>query len=512
MILRTILGACALLLAGIGDAPAVTLNARGEGQLLIFPYYATTGGNASFLTIVNYRQQAKVLRLRVAEGENAQDALSLLIYLAPSDVWTGVLFDPGDGQVPGLMSDDKSCSIPAIRGNDTLPLFHGRRYMPLRPSPADGGSIGPARLREGFIEVLELASIRTATQTFRHVTPVTSVSAPDCGALAQAWLAGGYWAADPLRDLANPTGGIGGELSILNVAAGIAFGLQPTAIEDFRVDPQDSPRGTTSSVARHWLPAAHEPPLSTLALTDPAAGTAAADVIADGRPRRLTYPAPTRAVDAVSAVLMAAQLSAPYEEDPTYGARTSFVLTYPTRSLYTSQEYIGSGAAVAPFGEPFRGLVPLDASTGMRINLMNRESRAEVFTPVQGACGGFGECPPNPVRARLPGTVVEVLGIGGLPDPQLGTRLHGDIGGAQTYRPQYPSGWLQLLATRTAGSGLLRPSLEGESLRGLPVIGVRLITYVNTAVMFGVLANYSTALPMSSFTQCVGDGGVGCSP
>lgn len=502
-ILRTLIGCFIWLLAGLDTAEAVVLNARGEGQLLIFPYYSTAAGNSTLLTLTNYRQQPKVLRVRIAEGENAQDAGSFHVYMAPYDVWTGVLFDRGDGATPGLATSDESCTVPALRESASLPqLPGGLRYLPLQGGLADAGSRDPARLREGFVEVLEVASIRQPSVSARAVTPRNG-QPRDCAVLQAAWEApGGYWRADPLKDLANPAGGIGGEIAIVNVAAGTVFGIAPVAIDDFRVDPADQPRGSSSSVALHARLSSREPPLSTLALTDPARGIASADVLADGQPRRLSYPAPQRAADAVSAVLMLGRAGAVFEQDAAIGSRTSYVLTYPTRPLYTDQQYIGQATGIAPFPARFQGRVPLDRALGMRFNLLNRESSIVALGgPPDDGCGFV--CPP-PLQARLPGTAVEVLAPGGTPDPQLGTRLHADIGYGANSLPTATNGWLQLHADRFGGQrNQLRPSLEGYSLRGLPLIGTRVITYVNEDIGDGVRANYSTALPMSGYTQCV---------
>ena len=93
--------AIALLLAG--TAQAVRVDPRGEGQVLIFPYYTTAAGNTTLLSLTNYRRQAKVVQLRIAEGENARTALTFNIYLRPEDTWTGALFDRGNGEPPALL-------------------------------------------------------------------------------------------------------------------------------------------------------------------------------------------------------------------------------------------------------------------------------------------------------------------------------------------------------------------------------------------------------------------------
>lgn len=503
----------AATLAISGAAAAVVVNPRGQGQALIFPYYTTAAGNTSLITINNHSNQAKVVHVRWAEGEGGRTALALRVYLGQFDSWTGAVVDRGDGAAPALISTDRSCTHPEIVRSTTLPqLPDGRRYLPFGPLPADAGSATPERLREGYVEAVEVASIRAQTAIYGAVTPAQG-EPRNCAAIAAAWtVPGGYWSGDSLRDLANPTGGLSGEIAIVDVAAGVIFAASALALEDYRTDPADQPRGTLASVALH---AQVRDDLSLLghALNDPVTQTAYANVVSDGRPLTLSYAAPARAIDAVSAVLAAVELSGPFEESVALGARTSFVLTYPTRAMYTHAAMSGSVDAIAPFHEAFGGLRPLTEG-GTLLRLVDREALFEVWSNPWGGCGF--PCPPSRA-ARLPGSAVEVLAIGGAPDPLLGTRLHGDIGivgnGGMSL-PQQGAGflWLNLIQPFDGLAALLRPSREGYRLRGLPVLGLRLINYVNANAQPGVLANYSSALPMTAAARCVTEGGAVCLP
>lgn len=502
----------ALLLAG--TAGAVSLNPRGQGQALVFPYYTTAAGNA---TLTNFGNDAKVVQLRIAEGENGRGAAALTIYLSQKDSWTGAVFDRGEGQAPALLSTDHTCTWPELTDSTTLPqLPDGRRYMPLGPLPADAGSTSLQRLREGFVEAVEVATIRRDSATGVAITPSSGVR--NCAAVAARWTApDGIWLRDPLQDLANPTGDLGGEVAVVNVANGSIFAVPALALDDYRADPLDNPRGTLASVARHSQASASMPSLLSHALSDPAAMTAKANLIADGRALQLTYPVPAQAVDAVSAVLMTAQMGAPFEESAESGARSSLVLTYPTRAFYTDTQQPGAQVPLAPFVRAFAGVLPLPEAGGLAYRVVDREAvYLESTFPQPGEGCGFTICPPTTL-ARLPGTSVEVLAPGGTPDPLLGTRLHGDIGfiGGSSLPQQNRAGWLQL--TLAPGNPqligpLLRPSLEGYRLRGLPVIGTRLLTYVNAHAAPGMLANYSTAMAISSSAACIKTDATACQP
>lgn len=506
----------AVLAAGcvvLGSAQAVSVNARGQGQVLIYPYYNVAAGNTTLVTLTNHSAQAKAILLRVADGENGRSAASINVYLSPGDSWTATLFDRGGSEAPGLLTQDSSCTFPFDNSLALPQLPDGRRYLPLGFEVDDAGSLGVERLREGYIEAVEMATIRPDTATFAAISRNAS-GARDCGTIAAAWEAhSGYWLAEPLRDLANPTGGLSGEAAIVNVAAGTIFGAAAIALEDFRVDPQDQPRGSSASVAMNGVFAPGSGSLLVHALSNPQAGTAIADLIADGRALKATYPAPSRAIDAVSAVLSAAQLAAAFDTTPALGATSSFVLTYPTRAFYVDPAVSGQPVALEPFDALFAGAVPLQHSVGRAFQLRNREGMiVSRSVPAEGCSAGCAQSP----LLRSTETAVEVIAPGGVADVLLDSHLHGDIGASSGSRlpiPQRGSGWLLIDLEQARGGGIapaLRASLEGYRLRGLPVLGTRFISYINAEANPGVLANYSSAGPMSSVAHCVNSQNQAC--
>lgn len=505
------------LAAVAGAADAVVVNPRGQGQALIFPYYTTAAGNSSVLTLTNQSPQAKIVRLRWAEGENGRTAAQLDVYLGEYDSWTAALFERGRGEAPGLLTTDRSCTNPAIATSTTLPqLPDGRRYLPLGPAITDdAGSDGPQRLREGYVEALELASIRRTTPTYYAIVP--GADGPrDCAAvLAASTPPSGYWISEPLRDLANPTGGLSGEVSVVDVASGVVFAAAAVALDDYRSDPLDRPRGTLASVALNGA-LGGPPSLLAHALNDPAARIARARLLVGGETLSLSYPAPERAVDAVSAVLTATELFGTYEETPALGAHTSFVLTYPTRPLYTDPAQSGAAQPLAPFTSAFAGVRAPAEADGIGFVVYDRDARMLRFL-IPGPGCGF-PCPPLLPAVRLPGTAVEVLALGATPDPLLGTRLPGDIGFQHNDGGRYVpdgAGHLRLILQQSLSSttpALSRPSLEGRRLSGLPVVGLRLTNYVNANAAPGLLANYSSALPMTAALRCVDEAGQACAP
>lgn len=503
----------ALLLGGAAaSAQAVRLNGQGEGQALIFPYYTTAAGNSTLLTLSNYTLVPKVVQLRFAESEHGRTALALNIYLAGADSWTAALVDRGADRAPELITRDDSCTFPLLSTTTTLPnMPSDLRYGTLALATPDAGSAGESRLREGFIEAVELATIPYGTTTANALRP-GETSPPNCALIADYWTLEppqGRWRADPLADLRNPTGGLSGEVAIINVANGTVYVTAPTAIDDYRTDPQDQPRGTLATTARHTVANRDTASLLVHALNDPETGTAIAHVVADGRNLSLSYP-PGRAVDAVSAVLTASQLQAPLEEDPPLGARSTYVLTYPTRALYADPALSGSATPLPPFGTLLAGPRALGTGPSYRVLAADRRGFVQGFD----GCNGLPGC--QPTVARTTGTALETVAPGGSPDPLLGTRLNGNLGKQVPNSPGNSvllSGWLMLDLANAANplrGEPLRPSLDGWRLLGVPVIGTRLQNYVNANVTAGVLANYSAARPMTARTRCVDAAGNAC--
>ncbi|WP_257385257.1 hypothetical protein [Tahibacter caeni] len=496
-------------LSAASAAPAVLLGQRDQGQALIFPYYSANAGNSTVLTLSNNGERGKVVQLRVAEGEIGETALVTNVYLAGRDSWSAAIARAGAGVV--LLSDDASCVLPAL--SQASPQQPGRRLQPLLVDAAPGNSPMIERTAEGWIEAIEVASIVPNTATDR-ATGNAGGQGRDCAALAAAWTApGGYWAGQPLRDLANPRGGLSGYAAVINVAAGTFFGAAAVALDEFRTDPDDRPRGSIASVVRHFLPTPQQSLSLADALSGPQERSVNADVVVDDRRVTLSYPL-ERAVDAVSAVLAASEVSADFDTRSALGATTSFVQTFPTKRFYTNPALLppGTTAPLPPFRTMYNARAPLSVVEREWVLISDREGRALLDS------GGaqFGGCETS---AHHPATALAVVVPGGgAPDALLASRYHGNMAtfcGPTAGMAPDQAGLVTLkLGQPTFGNGpvALRPSREGLRLLGLPLIALRLINYVNTGAQQGVLANYSSALPLAASAQCVDGTGQSCTP
>ncbi len=500
------------LLAGVAfmgcmqAASGVSLSPRGIGQVLLFPYYTVNANNNTLISIVNTTAQGKAVRVRFAEGENGRDAFSLNVYLGWYDTWTAAIgptidqlpSNDGGSVVATLVTNDQTCTVPAIPATGvqfSTATFSGAN--------ADPGDAGDSRTTEGTIEVIEMGSVSDNSPT-----ETAFLSGQGCAAFVNAWSPGGYWVENPNGGILNPTGGLYGTGYIVNVEQGTIFSYAATAIEAFRADPADQPRGSTSSVVLHTAPGATHPNLAD-ALSDPQQNIAVAKVFDGDATFTATYPAPAQAVDAVSAVLTASVLSNDFSSTSSEGASTNYILSYPTRRFYTDPAIVGS-TAISPFRALFAGIQQYAEVESVPLLAFDREGN----TP------GFG-CPFHGCDYSIftSETSVEVLNFDVDANAFLGSRLRGspglELGGyagpvrldsfptegftSLYFDPlQFPfDGYAGNFAAR-----FLRPSIERIEFAGLPVIGFATQNLVNSNVHNGVLANYSSAVAHRVTTNC----------
>ena len=215
-----ILSLAALLFAA--DANAVYVNPNGAGQALIYPYYtaSSAGGNPfnTYVSIVNHSRESKSLRVRFREGRNGREVLAFNLLLEGPGAWAGAVVPFGDGT--RLLTTDASCansgfSIEIVPGSPPFKAFSSASYT---GANADGHGEGLDRTREGFVEVIEMASIR-----FTDAVTNAPLAPPTCDDFRAERLA---------PRLAAPTGGLSGTLTLINVLSGMDFTANAEALAD----------------------------------------------------------------------------------------------------------------------------------------------------------------------------------------------------------------------------------------------------------------------------------------
>jgi hypothetical protein len=213
--------ALACLAAAALPASAVYLDPSGIGQALIYPYYTAQSTGTAFntlITVVNRGTDSKVIRVRFREGRNAREVASFNLYLGGRDTWTGaVIADAGGAR---FITADQSCVNPVFPPSVDGPT---RFFEFSNASLGDGAGTDAGRLREGFIEMIEMGTLTGNEDA--AVRPPTNVSNPtgpsNCAAVQGPSVA---FQVNP------PTGNLSGTLTLINVATGMNFTVNAVAL------------------------------------------------------------------------------------------------------------------------------------------------------------------------------------------------------------------------------------------------------------------------------------------
>ncbi|MDX1735185.1 MAG: hypothetical protein R3228_12500, partial [Halioglobus sp.] len=319
-------------MAGVNGAQAVHVNQDGLGQVLLFPYYTTTGGQDTYINLVNTTDEYKAVKVRILESLNSQEVLDFNLYLSPEDHWSAVIYADPDGEGAVIRSDDNSCTVPnAINEGAVVPftnfLFTG-----------DGRVNGLERTKEGYVEVIEMGIVFDGIdpddeQWQDYILHDQPEGVPaNCGKLSDAWSTGGLWIQGPTeanRDLSAPTGGLYGYGVLIDVQEGTAAGYDAVALDNF-IDPMDP---FADSV--HTDPGDTTPNLGQ--------STNSYDVIIGNA---VVSGVANNGFDAVSAVLMNNTISNDYVLESDIEGGTDWVITFPTK-----RDYVDSIPADAPFSQ-----------------------------------------------------------------------------------------------------------------------------------------------------------------
>lgn len=454
----------ALALVATG-ARAMTINANGTGQVLIYPYYTVNKNQQTLFTVNNPTDAAKAVQILFHEGYDGRPVYAADIFLAPRQSWSAVVFALSDLGVTGdgvaIQSNDNACLQPRVHIANTTPNAAYDLFTDLffTNEQTDGGPTGDAREREGYIELIELAEIQGATEAAVWPDFVT----PNCTPLSL-----------PLvdSDFTAPTGGLAGNLAVINVPQGTFFAFEPVAIDGFRF----------------------QPTLPTGAVLldqggDDTADTVSASINYHGAFVTATYPK-SRAIDAVSALFMANLVSGDIDETADIGANTDWVLTFPTKEFYVDTGFNTAGDDFAPFEVYFDDIAGGGSPVTSTLTLYNHDGSV-----ARNVCS-FNECPPVPAPVIQYQTQIVTFGAATTPSAVLGSAL----------TTQSPFLFSPVTGELTF-SNALGASNEGIVLTGVPVFGVQAINYVNSNVTAGVLSNYSGATHLRTTVSCTRNGG-----
>lgn len=456
-------GALALALLGtLHSALAVSVNPRGIGEALIYPYYTINKNQNTLISVVNPTDIGKAVQVRFREGYNGRDALSFVLYLAPGDVWTASMSED-DFEGVRVKTSDKSCTSSPFPDDGVSLTSAG--YDGTSPAyPADAGPQDLSRTREGSIELIVGADVTPGSATAVAIAR-GQASAPSCSGLSPM----------TLGDLGPPTGGIFGSASIVDVGEGTFFAYNADALQGLtgkQLFSDALPLGPTLADANS--------PESKLD------GSVAYVVGHDQRSLALDY---SSGIDAVSAVLMADAIYGEYFVDNGFGANTDWIMTFPTKSFYVDKGLYPANPT-APFEQPF--VDPGLSNVSVTANVCDREQTCQA-----NAAASALSYEVNAIPIRTGNVFAAPSGVFGSGQLSLAVAPLGTAGDIT----------MDLTSDTHALATGHDPNGADVKLRGLPVIGFMAYNIVNANAQNGVLANYGGVFPFHATSACVGPAG-----
>jgi hypothetical protein len=442
-------------LGATGAAQAVSVNADGLGQVLIYPYYTVRESTLvgapynSLLSVVNSTASAKAVKVRFLEGKNSREVLDFNLYLSAKDVWTAAIIPTTDGA--GIFTADKSCTTPTVSSSAAAPSpFVNYAYS---GSNDDKAGTTLDRTREGYVEIIEMGNVTGATAT--AVTHVSGV--PPCTPLSGA-----------SADTVPGNGGLFGSITLINVLKGEDFAMDPTALEGF-------------SAKALWNPAGSI--LPTLADVNPKTS-----VVVTGTNAYITDWTGGFAADPVSAVILHNNLYNEFVLDAATKSGTDWVVTFPTK-----REYYTGTTVLKLFQSNFTATGACD---DVVITQYDREERTIVSQT------SFSPPPPTQTDSLCwEANVISFAGtnvLGSKNVSNIGTSFSNGWVALNFNGSTVPLGRHQLVGgvSNTVNLATSPPTLgtlATTTFNGLPVIGFAAITFENETLptsMGPVQSNY----------------------
>jgi hypothetical protein len=472
-LVAALMGAGALATAG--TANAVYLNSDGLGEVLIYPYYTVRNNVDTLVSVVNTTNQGKAVKVRFREGKNSADVLDFNLYLSPKDVWTAsvaLIADNGNGTGGArLRTSDTSCVFPLedefgnkLRGNG-FP-FRSFGYI---GSNADGGPTGIDRVREGYIEIIEMATIPTSSPLFDDVEHAngnaTTARTPDCVIVD----AGNAIGSAGVLGTLPPSGGLFGNTTTISFAQGTNTGVDAVAFNDFWAG---------ESAGDIDSPAAETPNLNS-------GGTIS--VVTNNN---VTYVTDWGVgILAVGATILHSNIMNEYAYTADNIFATDWVVTMPTKRPHVN----GASAPIRPFQTKFTKDGACDD-----VNLISYDREEGRST------SRIGLSPPPPSGRDSLCWEANVISFGGLKDGAskvygstnaLGFNGYQNAGfavGSINAAPQGEGGWLDLSFVTTGtlhavyggttnrvtigtGGSVLADTISSVTFRGLPTVGFAIV-------------------------------------
>jgi hypothetical protein len=443
-------------LAGVNAAQAVHVNPDGTGQVLVFPFYTVESGQDTYINLVNTTSDYKAVKVRILESMNSQEVLDFNLYLSPQDHWSAVI-TADDAGGAAIQSMDNSCTVPLAISNHVK--------VPFRTFQFSQDSVnGVERTREGYIEVIEMATVVRGDYQADILHDANGVPG-DCQDLDASWATGGEWdQTEGDAGVSVVTGGLYGYGVLIDVQEGTDASYDAVAVDDW-IDEQ-------GAGFFHSGPGDLFPSIASDA-------DLAYDVFDEGG---VQSGIAFTGADSVSATMMQAAISNDYVLENDIAAGTDWVVTFPTKRFYVNQT-----PPVEPFTNDWSS-VTSTACEIFSIEYWNREEATPVdpvdpndFSPLPppGEIPTFSFCYEANVLTFNESNVLAA-------SARSGVNLNLESG--------FENGWARINFT---GNGIgdfdndRELQTQDHVFLGLPVVGFAVQRYVNGELPNGVLSNYS---------------------
>ncbi len=453
-----------VLLGGlVSQVQAVQVNQRGHGEVLIYPYYTVNNDLNTLYSVVNTTADTKAIKVRFLEGDIGLEVLSFNVYLSAFDVWTGALFSSTStiadhaGEATAVhVSTDTSCAPFLNKG--------GQEFLPFAiDTDSDHDNRGMRRATEGHLEIIEMGVLTAAGVAWAD-HGVSGVPA-NCGRIQDDWDDNGMWNTSTPDE---PSGGLMGAATLVNVAEGMAFSYDAIALQNFWQGP-----------GNHTEPGSPEPDLN-------AAFPESRVLLDDGE---MVVSEWTHGFEAVSAVLTKSGIINEYAIDQGVGGKTEWLLSYPTKGYHS-----GSDDVIAPFTQTWDGA---NACETFAVELWNRE--AYLKPPL--SCGSV-TCSPTQMLPKMCKSANVISFIAPDGDVMSESRILGSdnlltistIDGSNS-----ENGWAKLTFPESAQTD----PLSGEAIKGMPVAGIAVMQFTNAGAAEGLLAQYGSLFRHKFVTESI---------
>ena len=406
------------LLSGLPQiSPAVEVAVNNLGDVLLFPFFTTRNQYSTFLDIANTSQHTLALKVNVRNATDGSSCARFIVTLSPRDVWIAAIENNGGTpriRVPG----DKSCTFPSSAANNN-------QIVTLNSCA------------EGSIEVIEMGYSKNNPDNDRGTVAFRAKQGL-CDRIETSFnQANGL--SGIRQEFHEPINVLKGTYTLIKGPQGKAVGGLAVALADFYSPNLINGKGTDGvSKGDLIFNAADEHP--NLADVNPRESVLKTDNPAI---TALTIAAPVEtfvdrwssAADAVSAALSAASVHNNWTSNPKFGAETDAIINFPTKYLYASTIPFASGCNSTNIVVTDRASKSVTQATDLcnQTNVVTFDNKnvtgSEFSINIDTLANNFGS----------------------------------------------PSGWFSIDLTPGDGGGLAG-NVSGRSYRGLPAIGLSLVT------------------------------------